>query len=148
MKITNYTKRKLKPGVTLIELTVVIVVILSLISVLFIGAQAYRNGASRSACLIRQRAIHQAVLSHMNLNNAAPGDTINNDNTLGATVLAQLVGPGLFFETAPMCPRSNVVYDLTGTTYPIPATTGGATPSAVVCPTFFTAVNGNHIFVP
>ncbi|MGJ8661396.1 MAG: type II secretion system protein [Bacteroidota bacterium] len=140
MKLTNC--KKLKPGVTLIELTVVIVVILSLISVLFIGATAYRNGASRSACLIKQRAIHQAVLSHMNMNQGDFGLAVNNDNGLGATVEDQLVGTGLFFPTAPSCPRSSAAYVLTATAYPAVAT------SAVACPTYTTAANGNHIFTP
>ena len=42
MKLTNTTKRA--KGMTLLELTVVILVLLSLIYILFIGARAWKKG--------------------------------------------------------------------------------------------------------
>ena len=68
MKLTKNTYTKVKPGVTLIELTVVILVLLTLIGVLFIGAQIYKRGADRSACILNIRNIQLAVRSNQNLN--------------------------------------------------------------------------------
>ena len=123
MKITNYTKSKLKPGVTLIELTVVIVVILSLIAVLFIGAQAYRNGASRSACVVLLRSTHQAVRSHQNLNGGFAGGPVIGGGTIQNAIVGTTTGPAnnAFFSTVPVCPRDGLTYvGLTSSTYPMP----------------------------
>ena len=65
----NKTATKLKPGMTLIEITVVILVLLTLIAVLFIGANIYKKGADRAACILNIRNIHQAVRADQNLEN-------------------------------------------------------------------------------
>ena len=62
----NKTATKLKPGMTLIEITVVILVLLTLIAVLFIGANIYKKGADRAACILNIRNIHQAVRADQN----------------------------------------------------------------------------------
>lgn len=61
-------------GVTLIELTIVVSVILVLISVLFVGAEYYRNNSSKSACVINQSAIERAAQVMKNINGARPED--------------------------------------------------------------------------
>ena len=86
MKLTKNTETKLKPGMTLIEITVVILVLLTLISVLFIGASIYKRGADRAACILNIRNVHQAIRADQNLNAkiqanptatpAIPGDAI------------------------------------------------------------------------
>ena len=120
MKITNYTKSKLKPGVTLIELTVVIVVILSLIAVLFIGAQAYRNGASRSACVVLLRTIHTATRSHQNLNNGFAGGELQDGAMTIQDAIVNSDGSA-FLTQVPTCPRMGGSYSgLTDTMYPAP----------------------------
>ena len=70
----NKTATKLKPGMTLIEITVVILVLLTLIAVLFIGANIYKKGADRAACILNIRNIHQAVRADQNLENRNAGD--------------------------------------------------------------------------
>ena len=61
----NYIKTNNKwarqRGTTLIELSVVIAVILLLVGVLFIGVQAWRDGANKSACLVNISSIQKAV---------------------------------------------------------------------------------------
>ena len=49
MKLNNTLTMKRKAGMTLLELTVVILVLLSLISILFVGARAWKKGSDRSA---------------------------------------------------------------------------------------------------
>ena len=55
MKLTNTLEMKRKAGMTLLELTVVILVLLSLITILFIGARAWKKGSDRSTNLINLR---------------------------------------------------------------------------------------------
>jgi len=77
MKLTKNTYTKAKPGVTLIELTVVIVVLLTLIGVLFIGANIYKRGSDRTACILNIRNIQLAVRANQNLQNLAENDATN-----------------------------------------------------------------------
>ena len=72
----NKTATKLKPGMTLIEITVVILVLLTLIAVLFIGANIYKKGANRAACILNIRNIHQAVRADQNLTKRNVGDDL------------------------------------------------------------------------
>ena len=64
MKLTNTQSMKAKSGMTLLELTVVILVLLSLISILFIGARAWKKGSDRSANIMNIRNVQQAVRGH------------------------------------------------------------------------------------
>lgn len=100
MKLTNTQTMKRKSGMTLLELTVVILVLLSLISILFIGARAWKRGSDRAGCILNLRNTQQAVRSYANMNNLNPGDAVLNGGSL-ATVI---IGTGLFMETAPNCP--------------------------------------------
>lgn len=63
------TKLNLKHnhGMTLIELTVVILVLLSLISVLFIGAKAWKDGSDNSNCVMNIRNFQTGARSYANL---------------------------------------------------------------------------------
>lgn len=54
-------------GITLLELTVVILVMLSLITLLFIGSRAWRRGADRSACIMNLRNVQMATRSYQNM---------------------------------------------------------------------------------
>ena len=68
MKLTNTQNMKSKSGMTLLELTVVILVLLSLISILFIGARAWKKGSDRAANILNIRNVQQAVRGHGNMN--------------------------------------------------------------------------------
>ena len=68
MKLTNTPSVKSKSGMTLLELTVVILVLLSLISILFIGARAWKKGSDRAANILNIRNVQQAVRGHGNMN--------------------------------------------------------------------------------
>lgn len=111
MKMTHTNKAKRTKGMTLLELTVVILVLLSLISVLFIGARAWKKGSDRAACILNIRNFQQAVRSYANMNGKNPGDTVPAFNTT-------IVGAGLFMETSPTCPGGGTYTGLTDTTIP------------------------------
>jgi len=74
MKMTNNLTMKRKTGMTLLELTVVILVLLSLISILFIGARAWKKGSDRSANIMNLRNTQQAMRGHANMNQLNTGD--------------------------------------------------------------------------
>ena len=106
----NKTATKLKPGMTLIEITVVILVLLTLIAVLFIGANIYKKGANRAACILNIRNIHQAVRADQNL---------NKKNTSDELVRTVIMGDSeAYIENEPTCPADGGAYGLVGT-YPL-----------------------------
>jgi type II secretory pathway pseudopilin PulG len=70
MKLTQKTNNKaIKSGMTLLELTVVILVLLSLIAILFVGARAWKRGSDRAGCIMNIRNVQQAARGHSNMNN-------------------------------------------------------------------------------
>jgi prepilin-type N-terminal cleavage/methylation domain-containing protein len=77
MKLTNTQSMKAKSGMTLLELTVVILVLLSLISILFIGARAWKKGSDRSANIMNIRNTQQAMRGHQNMKELKIADTFD-----------------------------------------------------------------------
>ena len=73
MKLTQTYRANRKSGMTLLELTVVILVLLSLISILFVGARAWKKGSDRSANIMNIRNCQQAMRGHQNLYNLEEG---------------------------------------------------------------------------
>jgi prepilin-type N-terminal cleavage/methylation domain-containing protein len=65
---------KRKSGMTLLELTVVILVLLSLISILFVGARAWKKGSDRSANIMNLRNSQQAMRGYQNMIPNPPAD--------------------------------------------------------------------------
>ena len=85
MKIPHLSKNH--QGLTIIELTIVVVVILGLILSLFIGARAFIEGTNRSRCLVNQRDIHMAGRCYQNLNGYQIGQAYDPKDVVGATGL-------------------------------------------------------------
>jgi len=108
MKLTNTRNMNRKAGMTLLELTVVILVLLSLISILFIGARAWKAGSDRAGCIIQIRNVQQGVRSYANMNGVNPGATVTGLQGL-------VIGTGMFVEKTPACPAAG--------TYSFPAAT-------------------------
>ncbi len=81
LKLKDKTRRKF--GMTLLELTVVILVLLSLISILFVGARAWKRGSDRSANILNIRNVQQAVRGHENMYQLAEGAALLNARILG-----------------------------------------------------------------
>ncbi len=86
---------------TLLEMTVVILVLLSLITVLFFGAQAWKRGSDRAMCIIHIQNVQKGVRSYANLYGLTEGTTAPN-------LQSQVIGIGRFIESTPVCPGSGV----------------------------------------
>ncbi|MEP2777640.1 MAG: hypothetical protein ABJQ29_09020 [Luteolibacter sp.] len=105
MKTTQHTSKRTK-GMTLLELTVVILVLLSLISILFIGARAWKKGSDRTANILNIRNIQQAVRSHSNMNGMSAGSSVLYHETIfagsdGNSGISNLVGANYLAEPMP-----------------------------------------------
>lgn len=90
MKLTHQHHAKRKSGMTLLELTVVILVLLSLITILFVGARAWKRGSDRAANIMNIRNVQQAARGHENMYNIAEGGDLPN---------AKVVGPDGYLAT-------------------------------------------------
>lgn len=86
-----------RPGMTLLELTVVILVLMTMISVLFFGAQAWKRGSDRALCIVNIQTVQKAVRSYANLYGFDPGQNAPN-------LESKLIGLGKFVESTPECP--------------------------------------------
>ena len=100
MKHTQ-TNNKREAGMTLIEVTLVIAVLLGLISILFIGVNAYKRGTDRAKCVLNVSTVQKAVRSYQNLYELDEGDGLTQTT---------LVGSGKMFEVAPACPTTGNGY--------------------------------------
>lgn len=92
MKLNNIKKQA---GLTLIEVTLVIAVLLGLISVLFIGVTAYKQGSNRAKCILNIATVQKAVRSYQNLYELNIGDDL---------AVGTITGGGKMIETEPACP--------------------------------------------
>ncbi|QTN32239.1 hypothetical protein HZ994_07815 [Akkermansiaceae bacterium] len=115
MKTNNRTRTTSRAGMTLLELTVVILVLLSLISILFIGARAWKKGSDRAACILNIRNCQQALRGYAN----SYGITAGNNIPGGRTREDVIIGPGLFMDNPPVCPSGSSYTGLGVTTIPL-----------------------------
>lgn len=106
---SNAPRRRggMQRGMTLLELTVVILVLLSLISILFVGAQAWKRGSDRTLCIMNIQNVQKGVRSYSNLYGYGPGQSV-------AGLQLRVVGTGEFVEKPPVCPSGgNYTYGAT-----------------------------------
>jgi type II secretory pathway pseudopilin PulG len=129
MNIIKINRRARQSGTTLVELSVVIAVILLLVGVLFVGVNAWRQGANKAACLLNIATVQKAVRAYENTNLKTEG--------VDGLAWANIVGTGLYFGAQPTCP-SGGTYTL-ATTIP---TTGTA---ALTCDFKQDGTNKNHV---
>ncbi len=97
---------------TLIELTVIVLVLLSLLSILFLGARAWKDGADRAGCVIRIRQVQMGVRSFANAQGLLP-----NTDTSPRNLKAEVIGPDRYVELEPFCPGGGT-YSFNGNTVP------------------------------
>lgn len=93
---SRLAKRLNASGMTLIEISLVIALLLGLIAVVFMGLGSYRQGADRAKCKMQLSAVQKAVRSGANMQNLAINAALPN----GSAVF----GAGLLMENAPVCP--------------------------------------------
>ncbi len=101
-------------GMTLIEVTLVISVLLTLTSVLFMGSIAYKRGTDRAHCIQNIASVQKAVRSYGNLAGLAPGDTVANLKT-------KIIGADKLVPIEPDCPAGGL-YNYAGDTLPATST--------------------------
>lgn len=102
---------------TLIELSVVILVLLVLIGMTFIGVQAWKRSADRAACIMNLRAAQQAVRAYSNMNKLSPGDG-TSEFVPPIELPKELFGSGRFLERVPYCPGGGT-YTFNGDEIPL-----------------------------
>jgi prepilin-type N-terminal cleavage/methylation domain-containing protein len=100
MKLINTHNMRAKSGMTLLELTVVILVLLSLVSILFIGARAWKRGSDRAVNILNIRNVQQAMRAYANVH------AIEYASYLADT---EIVGPGKYLNSVSP-PNSDIVY--------------------------------------
>lgn len=88
-------------GVTIIELTVVITMILTLSSSLFFSASYYKESADKANCIIQIEGMQKAMRSYQNLNALSTGASIAKSD---------LVGVGKAIPKELFCPDSGGAY--------------------------------------
>lgn len=86
---------------TLLEMSVVIMVLLGIVGVLFVGAQAWMRGASRTTCIMHISMVQRTMRGYSNLYNFAPGQQVTD-------LLSQIIGPNRFIQENPVCPAQGV----------------------------------------
>lgn len=92
MKSASPQRTSGRRGMTLLELTVVLAVLLSFASILFIGARAWKNGADRAGCIIQLRTIQLAVRSYQHVYGYNPGSlpyAVNGTQDIGEHLVAK-----------------------------------------------------------
>jgi len=99
MKATPAITRSGK-GMTLLELTVVILVLLGLVAILFSGATAWKRGSDRSGCVLNIRNAQNAVRAYQNVRVVSEGAPLD--------MATDILGPGKFLEIIPRCPSGGV----------------------------------------
>ena len=99
-------------GFTLLEVTAVVAIMLSLMIVLFIGANEYKKGADRAACIQNISTIQRSVRSFGNLYGVFPGETVTD-------LKSKLIGVDKFLEVEPTCPGDGT-YSFLADILPLP----------------------------
>lgn len=101
MKIHSSTGRLNRKGLTLIEVSLVIALLLGLISIVFLGIGSYRKGADKAKCKMQLSQIQKAIRAHANFNNLAVGAAFADSDAFGA---GKPIG-----ATAPVCPSGGTI---------------------------------------
>ncbi|QJE97267.1 type II secretion system protein [Luteolibacter luteus] len=97
---------------TLLEMTLVIMIMLSLIGILVLGANTWKKGSDRALCIMNLQAVQKGVRSFSNLNGYEPGNVV-------AGLESKIIGAGCFVESMPVCPAEGT-YTSSGDLIPAP----------------------------
>lgn len=83
-----------------------VIILLSAISVLFVGARAWKKGSDKAGCIMNTRNVQQAVRGHQSMNSLKEGDPIDWNVIFGpdgylAEPTCPLGGTYTFVDTIP-----------------------------------------------
>lgn len=104
--------RRRARGMTLLELTVIIFVLIFLISILFIGARAWKKGSDKAACIMNIRSVQQMIRGYQNINNYPEGyviDVFVISNEYGITNINECPGGGDYDHAGTIPPAGTLV---------------------------------------
>ena len=88
-----------KPGLTLIELSVLVTVLLFIVGMAFIGVKAWKAGSDRAGCILNIYHAQEAVRAFSNLHGYNPGQTLAS-----VDVEANVFGLNSLVGARPVCP--------------------------------------------
>jgi hypothetical protein len=94
----------------LIELSIIIIVLFAFLSLLFVGATAWKRGSDRAGCIVNLRQVQLAIRGHANINRLDVGDTIVNGHNA-------IIGSDKFLSALPECPAQGA-YSFSGNQVP------------------------------
>jgi hypothetical protein len=86
---------------TLLELTIVIVTIMSLVGILFIGSFSWKRGADRTLCLMNINNVQKGIRGYANVYGFSPGSSVPN-------LMTKIIGVGRYVESMPVCPNNGL----------------------------------------
>jgi prepilin-type N-terminal cleavage/methylation domain-containing protein len=76
-------------GLTMVELSIVVLILLALVSMLFVGARAWKRGTDRASCILSIRNVQVAARSYQNLYGYSAGGRPYAEN--GTQNIAELL---------------------------------------------------------
>ena len=94
---------------TLVELAIVIVVLLTLVTILLIGARGWKKGTDRARCIVNIRQMQLSVRAYASFRGLSPGHDLSQDSP-PVTLLGELVGPGNYVPSLPTCPSDGLYF--------------------------------------
>ncbi len=84
-------------AMTLVEVTLVLATILGLVSVTFIGAASYKNGANRALCVHQVANVQKAMRCYCNFYELEPLEPVTD-------LKKRIIKDSKFFYVEPSCP--------------------------------------------
>lgn len=106
----------LRRGMTLIEISVVLFVLLMLTSLLWFAARSWKAGSDRVFCVMQIRHMQVSMRSYTHSSPYQPGQDLSWANP-PVDLVEELVGPGKYVAEIPRCP-SRGTYQLGGNVVP------------------------------
>ena len=88
---------------TLIELTVVVLVLLSLVTILMVGARAWKRGSDRAGCLMQIRQVQMSVRVYANVSGF-----VANEDVSPLNLKSEVIGPDAIVVIPPECPGDGI----------------------------------------
>ena len=108
-RVDSLRTRSLARGMTLVEMTVIVLVLLVLTTLLWFGATSWKNGTDRARCIMNIRQMQVSVRSYANTTPHQPGSDLSMV-VPPVNVLAELVGPGKYVPELPHCPANGIYF--------------------------------------